>query len=124
MNPLRVGVALVIGILFGLGLSLGGMVDPAKVRGFLDVFGDWNPRLAAVMAGAIGVTIPFYWLNLVAGSLIFGVGWGLSGFCPAPSFAVWIIRPEALLFVAAVVAGMLIERAVARPAAIPVGDAG
>jgi hypothetical protein len=96
------------GLLFGAGLILSGMSDPAKVFGFLDVAGLWDPSLALVMAGAIGVALlPFSWARrlerswlgtpiafpanarvdrrLVLGSVIFGVGWGLSGICPGPA---------------------------------------
>src|SRR5690554_1333329 len=100
--------ALFSGLVFGFGLILSGMTNPAKIIGFLDVFGDWDPSLALVMAGAIAVTLPaFYflkkrqktWLNLafswptreaidtplIVGSVLFGVGWGLAGLCPGPS---------------------------------------
>lgn len=94
----------VLGFLFGLGLLLSGMADPAKVQAFLDVAGAWDPSLAFVMAGAIGVAvIPFQLArpkrpvagatspsrpidrSLLLGSMIFGIGWGLGGFCPGPA---------------------------------------
>ncbi|NJM31649.1 MAG: hypothetical protein HC848_00570 [Limnobacter sp.] len=100
-------VAFLCGLLFGLGLVLSGMTNPAKVLGFLDVFGLWDPSLALVMAGAISVGVfAFAWAKkrsttllggamqlpatnqinkrLIAGSLLFGAGWGLAGFCPGP----------------------------------------
>lgn len=100
--------ALIAGILFGSGLILSGMSDPAKVLAFLDIAGAWDPSLALVMAGAIGVALPpFYWARrlerswlgapmawpqrhgvdrrLLGGSALFGVGWGLSGICPGPA---------------------------------------
>lgn len=103
-------VALVSGILFGLGLSISQMVDPAKVIGFLDITGAWDPSLALVMGGALLVTLPAFMLTqrrdvplldsvfhipsyteidskLVSGSALFGIGWGLAGYCPGPLFA-------------------------------------
>ena len=135
MNPVRLAAALGCGLLFGFGLALSRMVDPAVVRGFLDVFGDWDPSLAGVMAGAIPVTFLFYHLayrkgrtatgealppppsrsidgRLVGGALIFGVGWGLVGLCPAPALIAWLFQPWALVFIAAMAAGMAIERRV------------
>jgi uncharacterized protein len=122
-------VSFVSGLLFGAGLLLGGMANPNNVLGFLDVFGDWNPKLAFVMAGAIGAHAPFNaWIRsrgtpllaaklmvpsrrdldapLVGGAALFGVGWGLSGYCPGPSL---VALPSAqigvVVFVAAFVAG-------------------
>lgn len=101
-------VSMVCGVLFGVGLWLSGMTDPANVIGFLDVTGTWNPALAFVMGGAIGVFAPSYWFfrgrtrpvfdtafhppaqgmkldaRLILGSTLFGVGWGLAGICPGP----------------------------------------
>ena len=118
---------LVAGGLFGSGLAISGMTDPARVIGFLDVFGAWDPALAVVMAGAVGV----YGLGmlvlrrfdglklpsaasspidrrLIIGAAIFGLGWGLGGFCPGPSLAnLGALRVEALLFVPAMAIGML-----------------
>jgi uncharacterized membrane protein YedE/YeeE len=108
VSSLRTLAAFGSGALFGVGLIVSGMSDPAKVRGFLDVFGAWDPSLAFVMAGAIGVHAPLVWLvarrrapfaahafsvapkrrvdgRLVLGSAIFGVGWGASGYCPGPA---------------------------------------
>ncbi|KKD60217.1 transporter [Grimontia sp. AD028] len=102
-------VALMSGFVFGLGMMVSGMVNPAKVIGFLDVFGEWDPSLAFVMAGALMVFLPGYLLfirkqpkpkfatsfsvsqnqqidkKLLSGSLIFGVGWGMAGICPGPA---------------------------------------
>ncbi len=124
-----------IGILFGLGIGLGGMADPAKVVGFLDVTGAWDPSLALVMAGALAVHIPLRRLilrgrrpllapafpatppdkvdrRLVLGSALFGVGWGLSGYCPGPAVVnVATGVPLALLFVGAMLGGMGLFRA-------------
>jgi uncharacterized protein len=130
--------AFAAGLVFGLGLLISGMADPAKVLGFLDLAGAWDPSLALVMAGAIGVgffafriaggrTASFIGepmrlpsardidVRLVGGSLLFGTGWGLVGLCPGPALvALGSGQAKALLFVAAMLAGMglfeLIER--------------
>ncbi len=106
----RILAGLLAGLVFGFGLSVSGMVDPSRVRAFLDVTGDWNASLAFVLAGAVAVSAlgqavaqrmraplfdtrfawPRIWpidRRLVAGSAIFGVGWGLSGLCPGPAIA-------------------------------------
>ena len=120
---------LVAGGLFGAGLAISGMTDPARVIGFLDVFGNWDPALAFVMAGAVatygigtfvlrrfgsgGGKLPTTKSEaidrrLVIGAAIFGVGWGLSGFCPGPALAnLGALRIEALIFVPAMAMGML-----------------
>lgn len=122
--------ALLAGIIFGLGLILGGMANPAKVLDFLDLAGRWDPSLAVVMGGAIAVGIlPFARATnrartalgapiqlptsrqidkrLVLGSITFGIGWGLAGFCPGPALvALGFGLPKAAIFVGAMVAGM------------------
>jgi len=126
------------GLLFGLGLILSGMANPAKVLGFLDLAGAWDPSLAFVMAGAIGVgvlafalarrrTVSYLGLDmklptareidrrLVGGSLLFGIGWGIAGFCPGPALvALGMGESKAVVFVAAMLVGMgvfeLLER--------------
>lgn len=122
--------AFLTGLIFGIGLILAGMTNPAKVLAFLDLAGAWDPSLALVMVGAIAVSAPaFLFLRrrsttlfaeplhlptrrdldprLVLGSLGFGVGWGLAGFCPGPALvAVGALRPEALVFSLAMLAGM------------------
>lgn len=121
-----------VGLIFGLGLLISGMTDPAKVIGFLDLSGAWDPSLAFVMGGAIAVGIVAFAVarrqttnffggvirwptataidkRLVMGSLLFGVGWGLAGFCPGPalvSLAAGV--PKAMFFVAAMLLGMVI----------------
>jgi len=125
--------ALLCGTLFGLGLAVSGMVDPAKVQGFLDIAGHWDPSLGGVMAGAIPVAALFYRLasrrgrslsgtalpappspridrRLIIGSLIFGLGWGAAGMCPGPALAAWLVDGRALFFVAAMAAGMAVQR--------------
>lgn len=128
-NVVAAGLA---GLVFGLGLIVSGMADPAKVLGFLDLAGAWDPSLALVMAGAIGMAAPaFAWAQkrdaawsgspmqlpgnrpldrrLVLGSLLFGAGWGLAGFCPGPALvALGMGQAKAMLFVAAMLAGMLL----------------
>jgi uncharacterized membrane protein YedE/YeeE len=126
----RIFAALGCGFIFGLGLAISGMMNPAKVIGFLDVAGSWDPTLAFVMGGALLVTVPAYRLilgrgrpvlaggfslpsntrldtPLILGSALFGVGWGLVGFCPGPAVAAVVTGlPAVLGFVAAMVAGM------------------
>ena len=121
-----------VGLLFGLGLLLSGMTDPGKVIGFLDLFGQWDPSLGFVMGGAIlvgffafafakkrtrsflggALTLPTSNTidkRLVIGSLLFGAGWGLAGFCPGPALVSMAAGQEkALIFVAAMVFGMTI----------------
>ncbi len=125
-------VDFVVGLLFGLGLLLSGMTDPGKVLGFLDLFGAWDPSLALVMGGAVAVGSLAYavakrrstdWLGgpmrlpqitridnpLVIGSLAFGVGWGLAGFCPGPALVSMASgQPKALAFTLAMVIGMVV----------------
>lgn len=130
----RSPVALAAGLLFGAGLTLGGMTDPARVRGFLDLFGAWDPTLAFVMGGALLVMAiawrvaahlqrplfaPAFSLPdrrdvtpaLIGGSALFGIGWGVAGLCPGPGFAALAIAPaDAAIFVAAMLAGMALVR--------------
>ena len=120
-----------VGLLFGLGLILSGMTDPGKVTGFLDLFGLWDPSLALVMGGAIAVGFFAFTLAkkrttnflggmlrlpaknqidkpLIIGSLLFGAGWGLAGFCPGPALVSMASgQPKALLFVVAMLIGMV-----------------
>ena len=130
-------VALGSGLLFAIGLGLAGMTNPNKVLNFLDLFGDWDPSLALVMLAAILVYAPtyrvlkgrdapkfgdrFHWptskdvtTKLVVGSVLFGVGWGLVGFCPGPAVvAATGATLPVLVFVAAMVTGMLAYRQIA-----------
>ena len=138
--------ALVSGLLFGAGLALSGMVRPEKIIGFLDVTGAFDPSLAFVMAGALVVMVPAQILarrrsaplmvprfavlprlrvdrRLLAGSLLFGIGWGLSGLCPGPGIAAAGagVR-DALWFLPAMAAGMLLFRAVEARSSRQAGD--
>lgn len=129
---MQTGAAFFTGLLFGLGLILSGMTDPAKVMGFLDIAGIWNPSLALVMGGAILVAaIAFRFAGsrktallggamhlpasrqidrrLVLGGLTFGTGWGLAGYCPGPALAsIATGGSKPLIFVLAMLAGMAI----------------
>ncbi len=131
---MSVPVNLALGLLFGLGLIVSGMSDPAKVLNFLDIFGTFDPSLAFVMAGAMGVAFLGYRLvlrrrapllaprfelptrreidaRLVTGAALFGIGWGLGGFCPGPAFtALSLAAPGTLVFVPAMLAGMWLAR--------------
>jgi len=134
-NELRtVLTAAASGLLFGIGLAVSGMVNPAKVKNFLDLAGTWDPSLAFVMAGAIAVTLPGYrWLrgqsgpwfahsfqwptksdidsNLIVGAVCFGVGWALSGLCPGPALAVLpTALPGAIGFVLMLIVGATVAR--------------
>ena len=123
--------ALLAGLVFGLGLIVSGMANPAKVLGFLDLAGPWDPSLALVMGGAVGVgLVAFFvagrrrrsWLGaemrlpsahqidrrLIGGGLLFGIGWGVAGFCPGPALvALGMGEKQALVFVAAMLVGMM-----------------
>jgi uncharacterized membrane protein YedE/YeeE len=127
-------ITLIAGLIFGLGLIISGMADPAKVQNFLDFFGTWDPSLIFVMGGAIAVTMPGFWLvarrpqpifdsefhlpelqlidvRLISGAAIFGLGWGLGGFCPGPAVtALPIATNGTLVFVATMLFGMLLAK--------------
>ena len=122
--------SLLAGLVFGLGLIVSGMATPAKVLGFLDLAGRWDPSLAFVMAGAIGVGVVAFAVartrtrsflgaemklstashidrRLIVGGLLFGMGWGIAGFCPGPAIvALGMGQSKAVIFVAAMLAGM------------------
>ena len=145
--------ALLAGAVFGIGLIVSGMADPAKVLGFLDLAGNWDPSLAFVMAGAIAVgviaftfarkrTVSFLGLQmrmptatqldrrLVGGGLLFGIGWGIAGFCPGPALvALGMGQGKAAVFVVAMLIGMglfelLEQRGAARRGAGPTPSLG
>ena len=132
-------VAFATGMLFALGLGLGGMTQPRRVLAFLDVAGAWDPSLAFVMAGAVGV-FALAWrvaqrvrrpvfaaafdvparrtidARLVAGALVFGIGWGVAGMCPGPALTSLASgEAAALVFVAAMLAGMAVHRLATAP---------
>lgn len=129
---MRILFGLISGMVFGVGLVISGMADPAKVLNFLDIAGSWDPSLALVMGGAVVVTFVGYRLvlkrpspvlmdrfdipkataidpRLVAGAAIFGIGWGIGGFCPGPALtSLTLAAPGTLVFVPAMLVGMWI----------------
>lgn len=131
---LRTFGGLIAGLVFGAGLTVSGMIDPAKVVGFLDVAGAWDPSLAFVMLGAVAVTAvgyrtvlrrgqPMFEPNfslptrrdldptLFVGAGLFGVGWGIAGYCPGPALAgLGFLKAETIAFVGAMLAGMVAAR--------------
>lgn len=127
------------GLIFALGLGVAGMTDPARIIGFLDLFGAWDPRLLFVMAGALAVHLPFvsWWRRrhprrdggasridaaLVGGAALFGVGWGLSGLCPGPAFVNLAGGGAPIVFfVAALFAGIALARVFRRSDRAPTG---
>lgn len=131
------GVALISGLLFGVGLAVSGMTDTEKVLGFLDFFGEWDATLAFVMAAGLAVTIPAYhmtkdrrpWfetgfslpnasqldVRLIGGAIIFGLGWGLYGYCPGPAVAAIAYGGlDAIVFVVMMAAGMYLAEKLIR----------
>lgn len=126
--------ALLAGAVFGTGIAISGMINPAKVQNFFDLAGTWDPSLAFVMAGALLVTFVGYRLvlkrpapvfdtsfhlpakkqldlPLLAGAATFGIGWGITGFCPGGSIpALGLAEPSALIFIAAMVVGIALAR--------------
>lgn len=139
--------SLVAGLVFGLGLIVSGMANPAKVLGFLDLAGPWDPSLALVMAGAIAVGVGAFAVagrrtvsllgaemklpaarqidrRLIGGSLLFGAGWGIAGFCPGPALvALGMGEPKAWIFCAAMLAGMAIFELLTSAPSRPLGAA-
>jgi len=126
-------VSLISGIIFGVGLTVSQMIDPAKVLGFLNIFGAWDPSLAFVMIGALIISSPFFHLfknndkpvfadsfsysnnkelnkKLIIGSSLFGAGWGLAGLCPGPAIAsLALLNPSSLIFVITMFVGFYIS---------------
>ena len=141
---MRIITSLIAGLVFGIGLIISGMTNPAKVLGFLDLAGLWDPSLALVMGGAIAVGMVAFQIarkrsksllgdpmrlpnamqvdrRLLLGGLAFGVGWGLAGFCPGPalaSLATGAVKPA--IFTVAMVAGMVIYELIERASALRV----
>jgi|TARA_B110000238_G_scaffold177215_1_gene198912 uncharacterized membrane protein YedE/YeeE len=134
--------ALATGALFGAGLAVSGMTDPANIQGFLDITGAWRPHLALVMLAAIAVALPFFqWVlprlskpvygaaflsplstaidsRLMTGAAVFGVGWGLSGLCPGPAITgIAYLEPQIFGFLAAMLIGMKIADRLPSPSA-------
>lgn len=129
-----IGASFRVGLIFALGLGMAGMTLPEKVIGFLDVFGAWDPTLLFVMMGAVGTHFVLFRIirkndkplftekwdvpppgaitpRLIIGAGIFGIGWGLAGYCPAPAIVALVsLRPEPLIFVGAMVAGFALHR--------------
>ncbi|CAH1548648.1 DUF6691 family protein [Vibrio rotiferianus] len=129
-NVKQISIVAFSGVLFGIGMVISGMADPAKVIGFLDITGAWDPSLAFVMGGALAIFVPAYLLlikprnesvfgdeiicptskaidkKLVVGAALFGIGWGLLGVCPGPAVAsLFTGNTQALLFIAAMLVG-------------------
>ena len=121
------------GVLFGTGMVISGMVDPARVIGFLDLAGKWDPSLAFVMGGALFIFMPGYILlikprqvsilgeqlptvpapiidrSLLGGAILFGIGWGIAGICPGPALSLLVLfPPQLLLFTMAMIIGLLL----------------
>lgn len=135
---MNIVTALLSGLVFGVGLIVSGMANPAKVLGFLDLAGAWDPSLAFVMAGAVGVGLVAFRIadgrstsligapmalptgqvidrRLIGGSVLFGIGWGIAGFCPGPALvALGFGAPKAVVFIVAMLAGMLVFELIER----------
>lgn len=131
---MRYVATLLCGLLFGIGLTVSDMINPSRVLGFLDLFGAWDPSAAFVFAGALPVSALAYWLSrrrsrpvfdegyhlpegnridrrLIGGAVIFGIGWGIAGFCPGPALVATISgQTGVFLFLGAMFLGMAIHR--------------
>ena len=127
-------LALFSGLIFGLGLTLSSMTNPAKVIGFLDILGTWDPSLGFVMGGAILIAAPLLFFfekknnlilvskielpnksnidsSLIVGALLFGIGWGMVGFCPGPAISsIALLSPFSLLFVSSMILGFYLSQ--------------
>jgi uncharacterized membrane protein YedE/YeeE len=136
-SPLKsIASAFIIGMVFGLGITVSGMINPAKVLNFFDLAGNWDPSLAFVMGGGLMTAMVGYRLvfgglqkpllaaeftrkatggidrRLIGGAAVFGAGWGIAGFCPGGSIpALGLLDPKAFIFVAAMIAGIVVARA-------------
>ncbi|MBE8163327.1 MAG: YeeE/YedE family protein [Bdellovibrionaceae bacterium] len=133
-NTIHNIIAINLGLLFATGLAISGMTKPQNIIDFLDVTGNWNPLLLLVMAGAILVYMPAYYLvikkkdkplldeeffippqgkvdkQLIIGSILFGTGWGISGFCPGPALTSFLINTQAIVLVFSLIAGMFLAK--------------
>ena len=131
-------ISFVSGMIFGVGLSVSNMINPEKVLGFLDLFGEWDPSLIFVMMGAIIISAPIFFLfrnkkkplfadnfaiptlkyvdkNLIIGSVTFGIGWGMVGFCPGPAISsLALLNTYSLFFVLSLLGGFLLTELVNR----------
>jgi len=140
---MRTIASLLAGLVFGTGLAVSGMMDPSRVLGFLDVAGSWDPSLAFVLGGAVAVSAGGTVLarrmahpvlggtfdlptgrrldaRLLGGSALFGIGWGLAGFCPGPALAALSLGlPKAFVFVGAMLLGMLLFKLMPEPRPTP-----
>lgn len=127
---MNIFISLICGILFSIGLSVSAMVNPFKVKGFLNVFYEWDPTLAFVMGGAVGINLLFFPLikkrgltffkkkidfptstiidkNLIIGASMFGIGWGITGICPGPAISnIFLFNPSMILFFISMIIGM------------------
>ena len=131
---MRLILTYIVGLIFGLGITLSGMINPAKVLNFFDIAGTWDPSLIFVMVGALAITLVGYRLvfgrgtpifaqkfhlptrqdvdgRLIGGAAVFGVGWGIAGFCPGGALpAIGTLQSDVLIFIASLVGGILIAR--------------
>lgn len=136
---MRYIVAYISALLFGAGLGIGGMTNPDNIIGFLDIYGDWQPALLLVMVGAVSFHAISYYLitrratplldhkffvpvrkpvdkRLIAGSALFGIGWGMGGYCPGPAITSLVsLSPQVLIFVVSMIGGMAIFHYVWKP---------
>ena len=127
-------VSFTVGLLFAIGLGVSGMTQPEKVIGFLDIFGTWDPSLMFVMVGAIGIhSVAYLFIkktqkpilssewhlpkqsqitkSLIFGSLLFGIGWGLAGYCPGPALvSIVTLQNEVLVFILSMIIGMVLYK--------------
>ena len=139
LHGIALAVVFACGLLFGLGLTISGMINPQKVIGFLDLAGNWDPSLILVMGGGLAVTLPaFRWIlklekpflqakfylptrkdldpKLIGGAVLFGLGWGIAGLCPGPALAALAtLNTQARLFAGTMVAGMVLHRLLSEP---------
>ena len=137
IQPLALVSVFLSGMLFGLGLTISAMVNPAKVIGFLDLMGNWDPSLALVMVGGLAITVPAFQTvlkrdkpllesrfflpsrndldtKLIIGAILFGLGWGIAGLCPGPALTALVtLNGSVFLFVLAMIAGMFLHHLLA-----------